>query len=162
MDAPQRFDDSIEALINLVYLIRQSLDDPAEASTYLDLADNALIDITANQSVESKKLGHRSFLCWSGVSRGQVTVGLDRVLKHLPVLRCAEWFATACQQPPASGRIAGPVYMKPQSFTASTAEIDGEHLVLKNSRAKLVAMLLSEIVESWSELPAHLRSSAAS
>jgi hypothetical protein len=52
--------------------------------------------------------------------------------------------------------------MKPQSFTASTAEIHGEHLVLKNSRAKLVAMFLSEIVESWSELPAYSRSSAAS
>ena len=50
-----------------------------------------------------------------------------------------------------------PLDMKPQSFTASTAEIHGEHLVLKNSRAKLVAMFLSEIVE-WSELPAHPRS----
>jgi hypothetical protein len=55
-----------------------------------------------------------------------------------------------------------PLDMKPQSFTAFTAEIHGEHLVLKNSRAKLVAMFLSEIVESWSELPAHPRSSAAS
>jgi hypothetical protein len=55
-----------------------------------------------------------------------------------------------------------PLGMKPQSFTASTAEIYGEHLVLKSSKAKLVAMFLSEIVESWSELPAHPRCSAAS
>jgi hypothetical protein len=32
-----------------------------------------------------------------------------------------------------------PLDMQPQNFTASTAEIRGEHLVLKNSRAKLVA-----------------------
>lgn len=55
-----------------------------------------------------------------------------------------------------------PPDMRPQSFTASEAEIHGEHLVLKNSQAKLVAMFLYEIVESWSELPAHPRSSAAS
>lgn len=50
-----------------------------------------------------------------------------------------------------------PPGMKPQSFTASTVEIHDEHLVLKNSQAKLVAMFLSEIVESWSELPGHPR-----
>jgi hypothetical protein len=55
-----------------------------------------------------------------------------------------------------------PLDMKPQSFTASAAEIHGEHLVPKNSQAKLVAIFLSEIVETWSELPAHPRSSAAS
>jgi hypothetical protein len=55
-----------------------------------------------------------------------------------------------------------PPDMQPQSFTASAAEIHDEHLVLKNNQAKLVAMFLSEIVESWSELPAHPRSSAAS
>jgi hypothetical protein len=48
-----------------------------------------------------------------------------------------------------------PLDMKPQNFTASTAEINGEHLVLRNCQAKLVAMFLSEIVESWSELPVH-------
>jgi hypothetical protein len=45
-----------------------------------------------------------------------------------------------------------PFGMKPQSFTASTAEFHGEHLVLKNSQGKLVAMVLSDIVESWSEV----------
>jgi hypothetical protein len=55
-----------------------------------------------------------------------------------------------------------PLDMKPQNFTASTAEIHGEHLVLKNSQAKLVAMFLSEIVDSWSELPAYPGSSGAS
>jgi hypothetical protein len=46
-----------------------------------------------------------------------------------------------------------PFGMKPQKFAASSAEYIGEHLILKNSQGKLVAMVLSDIVESWSEVP---------
>jgi hypothetical protein len=46
-----------------------------------------------------------------------------------------------------------PFGMKPQRFVASSAEFIGEHLILKNSQGKLVAMVLSDIVESWSEVP---------
>jgi hypothetical protein len=42
--APQPSDHSLEALSNLLYLIRRSLDDPAKTKTYLD------IDIAATQS----------------------------------------------------------------------------------------------------------------
>jgi hypothetical protein len=43
-----------------------------------------------------------------------------------------------------------PLGMGPQSFTASSAAIHGEHLVLLNPTGKLVALFLFEIVESWS------------
>jgi hypothetical protein len=42
--APQPSDHSLEALSNLLYPIRRSLDDPAKTKTYLD------IDIAAKQS----------------------------------------------------------------------------------------------------------------
>ena len=45
-----------------------------------------------------------------------------------------------------------PFGMKPQRFAAASAEFSGEHLILKNSQGKLVAMVLSDIVESWSEV----------
>jgi hypothetical protein len=41
---------SPEILGNLLYLIRRSLDDPAKATLYLDLADKVLVDIAANHS----------------------------------------------------------------------------------------------------------------
>jgi hypothetical protein len=40
---------SLEALGNLLYLIRRSLDDPAKAKAYLDVANKVLADIAANQ-----------------------------------------------------------------------------------------------------------------
>jgi hypothetical protein len=49
MGAPDQLDNSLEALSNLLYLIRRSLDDPAKAKTYLDIADKVLIDIAAKQ-----------------------------------------------------------------------------------------------------------------
>jgi hypothetical protein len=39
MAVAHQLDSSLEALTNLFYLIRRSLDDPARAGTYLDLAD---------------------------------------------------------------------------------------------------------------------------
>jgi hypothetical protein len=37
-----------------------------------------------------------------------------------------------------------------QSVVAESCEVHGEHLVLLNSKGKLAAMFLLEIVESWS------------
>jgi hypothetical protein len=34
-----QFDSSLEALTNILYLVRRSLNDPAKATKYLDLAD---------------------------------------------------------------------------------------------------------------------------
>jgi hypothetical protein len=48
MAAPDQLDNSLEALSNLLYLIRHSLDDSAKAATYLDVADRVLIDIAAS------------------------------------------------------------------------------------------------------------------
>ena len=45
-----------------------------------------------------------------------------------------------------------PPDLQPQSFRAERAEFQGEHLVLLTSTGALVAMFLSEIVESWSEI----------
>jgi hypothetical protein len=42
-------DNLLEALSNLLYLIRRSLDDPAKAKAYLDMADKVLIDMAANR-----------------------------------------------------------------------------------------------------------------
>jgi hypothetical protein len=39
MEALHQLDNSLEALSNLLYLIRRSLDDPAKATTYLDIAE---------------------------------------------------------------------------------------------------------------------------
>jgi hypothetical protein len=39
--------DSLEALTNLLYLIRPTLDDPARAEAYLDVAGQVLADIAA-------------------------------------------------------------------------------------------------------------------
>jgi hypothetical protein len=50
MPAPDQLDNALEALSNLLYLIWHSLDDPAKATTYLDIADRVLIDITAKHS----------------------------------------------------------------------------------------------------------------
>lgn len=38
-----------------------------------------------------------------------------------------------------------------QSVIASSAEIHGEHIALLNSKGKLTALFLTEVVESWSE-----------
>jgi hypothetical protein len=53
--APEPIDNSLEALTNLLYLIRRSLDDPARAGTYLDLADQVLIDIAASRRIHSTR-----------------------------------------------------------------------------------------------------------
>jgi hypothetical protein len=50
MPAPDQLDNPLEALSNLLYLLRRSLDDPDKATTYLDLADKVLIDIAAKHS----------------------------------------------------------------------------------------------------------------
>jgi hypothetical protein len=55
MGAPDQLDNSLEALSNLFYLLRRSLDDPAKATRYLDLADKVLIDIAANRPDHSAK-----------------------------------------------------------------------------------------------------------
>jgi phosphoglycerate-specific signal transduction histidine kinase len=51
MAVAHQLDNSLEALSNLLYLLRRSLDDPAKATTYLDLADRVLIDIAAKHSL---------------------------------------------------------------------------------------------------------------
>lgn len=40
-----------------------------------------------------------------------------------------------------------------QPVIAERAEIQGDHLVLLDSKGELAALFLMEIVESWSELP---------
>jgi hypothetical protein len=45
-----------------------------------------------------------------------------------------------------------PLGMKTQSFEATSAAIHEEHLVLLNSKGKLVALFLFDIVEGWSEV----------
>jgi hypothetical protein len=42
-----------------------------------------------------------------------------------------------------------------QFVTAASAEIHGEHIALLNSKGKLAALFLTEVVESWSELPSY-------
>jgi hypothetical protein len=41
--------NSLKALSNLLYLLRRSLDEPARAEAYLDVADKVLTDIAANR-----------------------------------------------------------------------------------------------------------------
>jgi hypothetical protein len=48
MGAPDQVDDSLKTLSNLLYLLRRSLDDPAKATKYHDLADQLLVDIAAS------------------------------------------------------------------------------------------------------------------
>jgi hypothetical protein len=43
-----------------------------------------------------------------------------------------------------------PPQMSVQVVAASTAEIHGDHLALLNANGELVALLLLDIVESWS------------
>jgi hypothetical protein len=38
-----------------------------------------------------------------------------------------------------------------QSVIAASAEIHGEHIALLDSKGKLAALFLTEVVESWSE-----------
>jgi hypothetical protein len=40
-----------------------------------------------------------------------------------------------------------------QSVIAANAEIHGEHIALLNSKGKLAALFLTDVVGSWSELP---------
>jgi hypothetical protein len=49
MATSHQFDSSLEALSNILYLLRRSLDDPAKATKYLDLADQLLVDIAASR-----------------------------------------------------------------------------------------------------------------
>jgi hypothetical protein len=42
----------------------------------------------------------------------------------------------------------------PQTFVAERAEFQGEHIVLLGSGGRLAALMLADIVESWSEIPA--------
>jgi hypothetical protein len=43
--------------------------------------------------------------------------------------------------------------LRTQSVSAASAEIHGEHIAMLNSKGKLAALFLTEVVESWSELP---------
>ncbi len=45
-----------------------------------------------------------------------------------------------------------------RSVTASTAEIQAEHIVFLNSKGQLAALFLMEVVESWTVIgmPEHL------
>jgi hypothetical protein len=45
-----------------------------------------------------------------------------------------------------------PPQIKDQLFSASSAEIQGDHIVLLNSEGRLAALLLLDIVESWMAL----------
>jgi hypothetical protein len=49
MVAPDQLDNSLEALTNLLYLIRRSFDDQAEANPHCDV-DKMPIDIAAKHS----------------------------------------------------------------------------------------------------------------
>jgi hypothetical protein len=44
-----------------------------------------------------------------------------------------------------------------QPVIAESAEIHGEHIALLNSKGKLAALFLTEVIESWSELPLRAR-----
>ncbi len=44
------------------------------------------------------------------------------------------------------------IFLSPQPVLAERAEIRGEHLVLLDSKGKLTALFLLDIVESWSEV----------
>jgi hypothetical protein len=46
----QRLTNSLEALSNLLYPFQRSLDDPAKAATYPDLAEKVLIGITGQRT----------------------------------------------------------------------------------------------------------------
>jgi hypothetical protein len=45
-----------------------------------------------------------------------------------------------------------PPQIRAQSFVASTAEIQGDHIVLLNANGQLAALLLLEVVESWNAM----------
>jgi hypothetical protein len=49
--AVHQLDNSLEALRNLLYLIRRTLDDPARAEAYLDVADNVLAELAAKRRI---------------------------------------------------------------------------------------------------------------
>jgi hypothetical protein len=51
MATSHQFDSSLEALSNILYLIRRSLNDPAKTTKYLDIADQLLVDIAASRRV---------------------------------------------------------------------------------------------------------------
>jgi hypothetical protein len=48
---PEQLDNLLEALSNLLYLLRRSLDDPARAEAYLDVADNVLAELAAKRRI---------------------------------------------------------------------------------------------------------------
>jgi hypothetical protein len=48
--APEPIDNSLEALTNLLYLIRRTLNDPARAEVYLDIVDKVLAELAANRA----------------------------------------------------------------------------------------------------------------
>jgi hypothetical protein len=51
MATSHQLDNSLEALTNPLYLIRRTLDDPARAEAYLDVADKVLADIAARRRI---------------------------------------------------------------------------------------------------------------
>jgi hypothetical protein len=60
MAAPDRLDNSLDALSNLIYLFRRSLDDPAKATHYLDAADKVLVDIAAKRPLTPARSAARA------------------------------------------------------------------------------------------------------
>jgi hypothetical protein len=51
MVVAHQLDNSLETLSNLLYWIRRSLDDPARAEAYLDVADQVLADLAARRRI---------------------------------------------------------------------------------------------------------------
>jgi hypothetical protein len=45
-----------------------------------------------------------------------------------------------------------PAELRPQLVVAERAEVQGEHLVFMDSHGQFVALFVTEIVESWSEM----------
>ena len=71
-----------------------------------------------------------------------------------------QYVAALAWRDPNSGTMTDRTYIvrfkEPQAraelFVASSAEIQGDHIVLLNSNGQLAALLLLEFVESWNEL----------
>jgi hypothetical protein len=60
-----RVNSSLEALGTLLHLIRDSLGNPAEATTYLNIADKVLIEIASNRPLSPAQVAspHDLQLC---------------------------------------------------------------------------------------------------
>jgi hypothetical protein len=52
MASPQRMENALEAMVNLLYLIRHSLAYPSTAAIYLNMADKVLADMVEQRRRE--------------------------------------------------------------------------------------------------------------